>query len=49
MGWLQAGTHLDGDGERLDAPQRALVKGVEDVVPHVGRLQDVPTLPAGQE
>lgn len=49
MGWLQAGTHLDGDGERLDAPQRALVKGVEDVIPHVGWLQDVPTLPAGQE
>lgn len=48
-GWVRAGTDLDGDGERLDAPQRALVEGVEDVVPHVGGLQDVPALPAGHE
>lgn len=49
QGWAQVGTDLDGDGERLDAPQRALVEGVEDVVPHVGGLQDVPALPAGHE
>lgn len=33
------GTNLDGDRQRLNPTQTALVKGVKEIVPHVGGLQ----------